>query len=469
MLSSSVEQNRNATPSWSGYIHQGKVGFLVALRQLKKCIDDKVPNYENYVIRYENAEDFDIVDNNGKVISRHQVKAYIDGTSREQYSTLFKIQTRRYCEVEDKRSNQKIWKEIIDEEGFQIHQFDGRGQRLTVEVTPDSRYLHVIVAIPDFNLSRYEYLKKDGRRKKYTDNNSCIQLYPYNKENDIYYCPLSQDGNHDTIRDYCLAEIQEILQLENNRLKDNDSHINQVYLRYVSSLLDHSIGKSHNNSAYPEIYFKDIIAIIKNAFPKDKIFELKNKLIYSWEQYHQGYADDICEDDFIQMDKIIKKLLSMPKDEFYKFVKMILPDKTSDENILELFPITSLENIFYLLLEKTKSFSFEGYNYLDSNDKSYRVSLIDIQNRPGKIAKTIKEIINNSEFLKATFNHDFLINRSINDISIDSRIDELSDVPENIRYKEEWDTGIKNSIFNANMEFIKIDTALERELRISEE
>lgn len=148
---------------------------------------------------------------------------------------------------------------------------------------------------------------------------------------------------------------------------------------------------------------------------------------------------------------------------------MILPDKTSDENILELFPITSLENIFYLLLEKTKSFSFEGYNYLDSNDKSYRVSLIDIQNRPGKIAKTIKEIINNSEFLKATFNHDFLINRSINDISIDSRIDELSDVPENIRYKEEWDTGIKNSIFNANMEFIKIDTALERELRISEE
>lgn len=252
-------------------------------------------------------------------------------------------------------------------------------------------------------------------------------------------------------------------------MKDNDSHINQVYLRYVSSLLDHSIGKSHNNSAYPEIYFKDIIAIIKNAFPKDKIFELKNKLIYSWEQYHQGYADDICEDDFIQMDKIIKKLLSMPKDEFYKFVKMILPDKTSDENILELFPITSLENIFYLLLEKTKSFSFEGYNYLDSNDKSYRVSLIDIQNRPGKIAKTIKEIINNSEFLKATFNHDFLINRSINDISIDSRIDELSDVPENIRYKEEWDTGIKNSIFNANMEFIKIDTALERELRISEE
>lgn len=469
MSSSSVEQNRNATPSWSGYIHQGKVGFLVALRQLKKCIDDKVPNYEDYVIRYENAEDFDIVDNNGKVISRHQVKAYIDGTSREQYSTLFKIQTRKYCEVEDKRSNQKIWKEIIDEEGFQIHQFDGQGHILTVEVSPDSRYLHVIVAITDFNLSRYEYLKKDGRRKKYTDNNSCIQLYPYNKVNDLYHCPLSQYDDHDTIRDYCLAEILEILQLENNRLKDNDSHISQVYLRYVSSLLDHSIGRSHNNSGYPEIYFKDIIAIINNEFHKDKIFELKNKLIYSWEQYHQDYANDICEDDFIQMDKIIKQLLSMSKDEFYKFVKMILPDKTSDENILELFPISSLENIFYLLLEKTKSFSFKSYNYLDEDDKSYRVSLIDIQNRPGRIAKIVKEIINNSEFLKATFNHDFLINRSIDDISIDSRIDELSNISDNIRYKKAWDTGIKNSIFNANMEFIGIDTVLEKELGVSEE
>lgn len=95
--------------------------------------------------------------------------------------------------------------------------------------------------------------------------------------------------------------------------------------------------------------------------------------------------------------------------------------------------------------------------------------MIDIQNRPGRIAKIVKEIINNSEFLKATFNHDFLINRSIDDISIDSRIDELSNISDNIRYKKAWDTGIKNSIFNANMEFIGIDTVLEKELGVSEE
>ena len=459
MASSNVDQNRNATPSWSGYIHQGKVGFLVALRQLRECIENNIENLEDYAIRYENAEDFDIVDKGRSVISRHQVKAYINGPEREDYSDLFNIQKRKF---EDE-------KEKIDKKGFQIHEFDGKGNTVREVVPCDGRFLHVIVDVPDFKLSKDDYLKKYTGRTKYTDNDSCIKLYEYNQSENLFYCPLSQDDNNDTIKDYCIAEIKEILKIEKNPLEENSSHLEQVYHRYIGSLLDHSIGKAHSESDFPEISFGEIIAIIKNAFPKDKIFELKNKLIYSWEQYHQGYADDICEDDFIQMDKIIKKLLSMSKDEFYKFVKMILPDKTSDENILELFPITSLENIFYLLLERAKSFSFEDYNYLDSNDKSYRVSLIDIQNRPGKIAKIIKEIINNSEFLKATFNHDFLINRSINDISIDSRIDELSDVPENIRYKEEWDTGIKNSIFNANMEFIKIDTALEKELRISEE
>ena len=468
MYSSSVEQHRNATPSWSGYIHQGKVGFLVALRQLKKCIDDKVPNYENYVIRYENAEDFDIVDNNGKVISRHQVKAYIDGTSREQYSTLFNIQTRKYCEVEDKRSNQKIGKEIIDEEGFQIHKFDGQGNILTVEVSPDSRYLHVIVAIADFNLSRDEYLKKDGRRKKYTDNNSCIQLYPYNKENEIYHCPLSKDDENDTIKGYCIAEIKKILELRENLLKYDTSHFIQVYQRYVGSLLDHSIGRSHSQSGFPEICFRELLEIIEEETLKDEVYEMKNSLIYRWEKYHRDYASDISEEDFKFMDKINNHLLSSTKDEFYEFVRMMLPYESLDENYSELFRNAPIEDIFYVLLEKTKGFSFKAYSYLDDNMKSYRSSLISIQDRPGIIAKVIQGIIDNTEFLKATFNHDFLINRDIDELHIGNRIDELNGILDS-RYHEEWSTGVQHNIFKPNMEFISIKKAKEKSLRVPED
>lgn len=358
MTSSSVDQNRNATSSWSGYIHQGKVGFLVALRQLRQCIEAGV-SYEEYSIRYENAEDFDIIGNEGQVLSRHQVKAYTDGTSRERYSTLFNIQKRDYREVTYK-NGKKVWKEEIIEEGFQIHSFDGKGKMKSVDVNPDSRYVHVIVDVIDFNLSEDEYLKKDGRRKKYTHNDSCIQLYPYDRGKNICYCPLSQDDSNDKIRDYCITEIKEILMLKRSSLKDNSSHLYQAYLRFVGSLLDHSIGKAHSESYFPEISFREIIDLITEKVPKDEVYEMKNTLTYSWEKYHLDYIDDISVDDFEKMDTIIKHLLSMSKEDFLNFSKMVLPDGKQNETLSKLFNNSVLENIFYVLLEKTKDFPFES-------------------------------------------------------------------------------------------------------------
>lgn len=466
MTSSSVDQNRNATSSWSGYIHQGKVGFLVALRQLRQCIEAGV-SYEEYSIRYENAEDFDIIGNEGQVLSRHQVKAYTDGTSRERYSTLFNIQKRDYREVTYK-NGKKVWKEEIIEEGFQIHSFDGKGKMKSVDVNPDSRYVHVIVDVIDFNLSEDEYLKKDGRRKKYTHNDSCIQLYPYDRGKNICYCPLSQDDSNDKIRDYCITEIKEILMLKRSSLKDNSSHLYQAYLRFVGSLLDHSIGKAHSESYFPEISFREIIDLITEKVPKDEVYEMKNTLTYSWEKYHLDYIDDISVDDFEKMDTIIKHLLSMSKEDFLNFSKMVLPDGKQNETLSKLFNNSVLENIFYVLLEKTKDFPFESYSYLDDDKKSYRVSFIDIQNRRGRIAKLIQEIINNVEFLKATFNHDFLINRDIDGISIGTRVDELEDTLYT-NYKDDWNTGVENNIFKPSMEFISINKTKEKNLNIPED
>ena len=458
MASSNVDQNRNATPSWSGYIHQGKVGFLVALRKLRECIENNKENLEDYAIRYENAEDFDIiVGDDNKVLSRHQVKAYVNGNEREDYSDLFNIQTRKF---ED-------GKEKINVKGYQIHEFDGRGNVARQVVSKEKIYLHVIVNVPDFNLSKDDYLEKYPSRTKYTDNISCVRLYKYNQANDLFYCPLSQENN-DTIRDYCIAEIKEILNLKGNPLKDSDSHLEQVYLRYVGSLLDHSIGEAHSESGFPEISFGKIISIIEEEVPKDEVYEMKNNLIYRWEKYHCDYANDISEDDFKLMDEINNHLLLLTKDEFYEFVRMMLPHENSDENFLDLFRKAPIEDIFYVLLEKFKGFSFKAYSYLDDNEKSYRTSLISIQDRPGIIAKKIQEIIDNSEFLKASFNHDFLINRGIDELHIGNRIDEFDGCPDN-RYREEWNTGVQHNIFKANMEFISIEKAKEKSLRVPED
>ena len=459
MASSNVDQNRNATPSWSGYIHQGKVGFLVALRKLRECIENNKENLEDYAIRYENAEDFDIiVGDDNQVLSRHQVKAYVNGKEREDYSDLFNIQARKF---ED-------GKEKINVKGYQIHEFDGRGNVAREVVSKEKIYLHVIVDVPDFNLSKDDYLKKYPSRTKYTDNISCVRLYKYNQAEDLFYCPLSQDDKNDTIKDYCIAEIKEILKLKGNPLNESVSHLEQVYLRYVGSLLDHSIGEAHSESGFPEISFGKIISIIEEEVPKDEVYEMKNNLIYRWEKYHCDYANDISEEDFKLMDEINNHLLSLTKDEFYEFVRMMLPHENSDENFLDLFRKAPIEDIFYVLLEKFKGFSFKAYSYLDDNEKSYRTSLISIQDRPGIIAKKIQEIIDNSEFLKASFNHDFLINRGIDELHIGNRIDEFDGCSDN-RYREEWNTGVQHNIFKANMEFISIEKAKEKSLRVPED
>lgn len=458
MASSNVDQKRNATSSWSGYIHQGKVGFLVALRQLRWCIENEIENFEDYAIRYENAEDFDIVDKGRSVISRHQVKAYINGNEREDYSDLFNIQKRKF---ED-------GKEKIDTKGFQIHEFDGKGNAVRVVVPCDARFLHVIVDVPDFRLSKDDYFKKYSGRTKYTDNDSCVKLYEYNQSENLFYCPLSQDDKNDTIRDYCKAEIKEILKIEKNPLEENSSHLEQAYQRYVGSLLDHSIGKAHNGSVFPEISFGEILSIIETETSEDEVYEMKKNLTYRWEKYHRDYASDIREEDFKLMDEINNHLLSLTKDEFYEFVRMMLPHENSDEKFLELFRNAPMEDIFYVLLEKIKGFSFKAYSYLDDNEKSYRTSLISIQNRPGIIAKKIQEIIDNSEFLKATFNHDFLINKDIDELHIGNRIDEFDGMLDN-RYREEWNTGVQHNIFKPNMEFISIEKVKEKNLSVPED
>ncbi|TVX35768.1 hypothetical protein AZJ39_11220, partial [Streptococcus pneumoniae] len=144
------------------------------------------------------------------------------------------------------------------------------------------------------------------------------------------------------------------------------------------------------------------------------------------------------------------------------------PHENSDERFLELFRNAPMEDIFYVILEKIKGFSFKSYSYLDDNEKSYRTSLISIQDRPGIIAKKIQEIIDNSEFLKATFNHDFLINRDIDELHIGNRIDEFDGMLDN-RYREEWNTGVQHNILKPNMEFISIEKVKEKNLSVPED
>lgn len=303
-------------------------------------------------------------------------------------------------------------------------------------------------AVKDFNLSRQQYRNKYKNRDKYTPNNSRVKLYIYDRKNKITFCPISEETN-DKIKEYCKKEIEEILALNSNVLKDDDVHLERVYLYYVGALLDASIGKAHKNKLYPEIYFSDILNLIQTVIKEDPVIKMKNTLIYSWEKYHSENEKNVNKSVFDSMDCVIKEIIGLSKEEFVKVVRMLLPQESEGADFTLLFTTTLLENIFYELLQKVQKYPFETYSYKDNSNKSYRISLIDINNNSAKISTLVEKLIRNKEFIKATFDRDFLINRTINGTILDDPIIGMEDI-----------TKDKNNIFKPNMSFISVDKAI---------
>lgn len=449
MSNNTVEQRRNASASWSGYIHQGKVGFLVALRELKNYIQDEVPDYGGYNICYENAEDFDIVNNEGRVISRHQVKAYKQGEKRETYSELFCIQTREFNNGQVK----------ILRTGFQIHKFNEEGDIVEIEVDEAARFIHTVVEVPDFYLSEDAYFSKHQRRTEYTPNDSKVKLYPYSEIEE--FCPLSTNDNDDRIRDYCIDEIKDILTKLNSVLKDNSNHFKQVYYKYIASILDNSIGVAHQESAFPSISFELLCSLLTTEIPEDDIYQAKNNLIYIWDEYKHDLEDDLSNGVLETVDSIIKDLLCKEKSEFEKIVRKLAPHEALDKKISIILNDAVLKKILFYIFSELEYFDSNNITYYDKEKHSYRTSVIAINETPAQISNVIKKIIRNKEFLERSFDNRYLINDSISGILINESVYGFPEDSSPINYKDEWNTGVTDSIFNADMEFINTKKAIE--------
>lgn len=82
-----LNMSRNATASWSGYSHQGKIGILIALRKIR---DLNRAGLENYYIEYETQEDVKLVQG-GNAIEDHQVKAQLNAHTIGTYTPALQV------------------------------------------------------------------------------------------------------------------------------------------------------------------------------------------------------------------------------------------------------------------------------------------------------------------------------------------------------------------------------------------
>ncbi|WP_424348910.1 ABC-three component system protein [Latilactobacillus sp. 5-91] len=462
--------NRNATSSWSGYVYQGRVGLLVALRKLSFLIAEKsCDEIKEYSLIFENAEDFDIQRSN-KVVSRHQVKCYKNATTMTHYKKVLNVQKRTFLNGH--------W--TLDEEGFQINEFKSNGECIKNVVDEDNRFLHVINDVPGFGLSEDEFSQwknqEAGRGNvKYVSNPNEIRLYEY--EPNKRYCQLQADNEDNDLKTYCELEIAKIIKLKNPELLSEPDIIDVRYNQLLD-ILDQKIYRCHinkNGTVYPIFTFQEIVnAILNDHSIEIGVLGIFRKLISKyWDDYRaecfsglRDISNQIDESDFERVEEILKEIVSFDEEELKQFIYQIQTTKKSLDVVLTSADLNSLctesqmQQIFFQLLLEVRKSDFSLQNTTYNKDGGYAVSIINKDATEIKV--TVKNIIENRVLLQNIYEKDYLINKSINDILVLDyfRNDNVKKATKN--WGENVDIVQKMDIRGANLQFISVEDAIKK-------
>lgn len=415
-------KKNNATPSWSGYNHQGQVGIFLALNELNKLIQDNI-SHEDYSVQFEkeDGEDIDIVHSN-KVISRHQVKAKTTSKNLNDYSDVLT--------------------------GFNI---DG--------VDKNFRYLHTICEVIGFGLPKEEF-EKLKNKPKYIPNSLNIKLYKY--PDGIMYCELNcnKESKIDT---FCKKEIINILKKLNSSLKDDDEHIEET-LFGLKDLLCSKIRKAHEKGKeeHPIISFQEIYYFVTSTQKRERqsIHRAKTLFKLFWNESLNDVVDDTDDVD----DTIIIKILNLADDDFQRLLIDLHPDRNISQlqkgnNIDNLIDEHNFKYILYSFIIWCKKENFILDNlYYQTNQDSFRLSLINV---PKPAAGDVKKrIMKNIKFIRASFDTKYLINMHIDGTRF------FEDKPTHEEGKEKLKSGLvgkrADSIFSSNLEYIDCVNTIEK-------
>ena len=399
-----VADKRNATSSWSGYLHQGQAGLLVALREINR-LKELIQSLDGWFLIFENAEDFDI-QNTGGVVSRHQVKAYKDAKYPSSVKDVLGVQVYK--------------KNKIITKGFQFRKLKD-GTLTDIEVDEQSRFLHVITEIYGFNLKKAEF-EKYFPKADFISNPNRIQLYEYEKNK--LYCPLVTGGDS-TLENYCLKEIKIYLQSIGNPEAQEKEVQRKIYY-YLIKKLDLQIKLRHldKQNIYPRLDFINIIEWISTP-PNTQSYLIsttKRKLATTINDYILDLRRELGEIDDSIVDRIQScslEIYHLEDSDFLQFLKDINPNEqkagelTVIDDVIDLVKKDSFRAVFLFCMLKISGspyvLSERGYK----KDGGYILSLITENEM---LAKSLKHKIGqNSMLTKAFFNKSFLINKEISD------------------------------------------------------
>lgn len=272
--------SRNATSSWSGYAHQGKIGLLIALKKIN-TLHGSVHNLSEFVLEYETQEDAKI-SNLGVVLEVHQVKALQSSETIGSYTEALSV----------------------------------------FEVCPGSNYLHSICEIRNWaNLTAAQ-------------NPGNVIRFPYSVV--LNHCPLAD------IFGYIDIEIHTLLSNLTHPQCNNTGWRENVFQEFLATL-DEKIRyeHQHHNAATYNISFDlaEIVTIMTTPFIKSKsklsairrgLFEEYLKFIGDLESnaFAPTPEHELC------INTALEAIYKLPDNQLIQFLRNINPHTTQGK-ILE--------------------------------------------------------------------------------------------------------------------------------------
>ena len=389
--------SRNATASWSGYSHQGKVGILVALREMRRLIQaDLQHEFDIHFVEYENNEDVAIsrlLPNTQKtLLSVHQVKAY--------YSDGHLINT--YKSVFIKKEQFKI-----DNNGNDI--LDDNNEKIEIDNYVDDQwggiknYLHTTMQINNWS---DEYFNGIG------GNPFSVERYPYS--NDNLHCGTEEISN------YLIPE------LNSQDFHNGNQGAANMALNRISFKLDEKIRSEHADKKSKDLYdikfsFQELLSIIyeTNDVSLNNIFISRNLFYNEFINKVKTHANDE-DNDHIELLKssIIQKLYELNDSDFLSFLKNLNLNENSQslDNPHYNFNPNGLRQVFMKILLEVKNLLPKvienSVQYINTEDKLKYV-LTAIISDEDEVKTVISVILENLKSQNILWEEHALINRNI--------------------------------------------------------
>lgn len=387
--------NRNATASWSGYSHQGQVGLLVALREIRRLISLGSQNeFDIHFLEYENNEDVAIAKQTigapKELLSVHQVKAYYSqGHLINTYKSVF-----TGAPIYERDALGKYEKDI---NGKKIE----TGNYEAGQWCNSDNYLHVVENIGNWPTNNDFSL--------FGGNPLSIKRFEYSAN--VFHCGT------DEISTFIITE-----------LISNDFHIGNsgaaaMSLKRLTFELDSKIRTEHATKTSKEDYeiqfsFEELVGIINNTedISHNESY-ICRKMFY--DLYFEALKkSSLSTDELLEIDLVIDQIYHGFSDaDFLLFIRrMSLNRNPKNQNITQsVFNEDGLRQVFFKLLLNISNV----YPEIIKEDftihySSLRYVITTIIDETDYAKEVVQNILINLDSHKLLWEKTFLINKEIN-------------------------------------------------------